>query len=85
MVIKVMCLAEAGRTLWLRHELDGAGRRCLKKQRKKKERRESTSSLIGERRAAVKGALDTLRQREHVEAGGGTCGRAWKSVEARRR
>ena len=33
---------------------------------------ESTSSLNGERRAAVKGALDMQRQRGHVEAGGVT-------------
>ena len=74
MAIMVTCWAMAGRTLWLRRELNGAGRRCLEKQRKKKERRESTSSLIGERRAAVKGALDTPRWCGHVEAGGAPTG-----------
>ena len=33
MAIMVTCLAETGRTLWLRRELDGAGRRWWEKQR----------------------------------------------------
>ena len=41
--------------------------------------------LIGERRAAVRGALNTLQQRRHVKAGGGAGGHAWKLVETCRR
>jgi len=41
--------------------------------------------LSDEQRAAEEGALDTLWQREHVEAGCGARGRAWKPVEAGRR
>ena len=51
-------------------------RAALTGNRGRRERREGTSRHIGERRAAVRGALDTQRQRGHVKAGGVTRGRA---------
>ena len=43
---------------------------------KEEERLEGALDLIGERRAAVSGALDTPWQHGHVAARGATCGRA---------
>ena len=56
----------SARARWSRTTLTG--------NRGRRERREGTSRLIGERRAAVRGALDTQQQHGHIEAGGVTRG-----------